>query len=303
MVRDEEPLHLFGRMRGPPAHHADRHARRRGDVPDRRAPRASARRSASSGPVAGSTSWKSRTRCDVRTDAGRERRPDHRREDRHEGLQPRRVPLGGEALPVGHPALRREPVEQLPVEAVQAEPDDRRAAARRAPRALRGVRRVHRLRRRPRASPRAREADGFSAALPQDSAPRQTETRGEAGDRDPSARSRGPHVRRRRAALQQLERLDDGRLARREREGAAEEGDRVLLAPEAGPDERERVERLRGPAWAPRSGESVASARRQSFCLKSSSASARWIASLSGYSCARRARGPRAPAAPLAFTS
>ena len=88
-------------------------------------------------PVFGSTSWKSRTRW---TSGPTPVAAVVQRIGESSGIEAREVRRGtlrGEALPVRHPALAREPVEELPVEAVQTEPDDagavrRPAAAERA---------------------------------------------------------------------------------------------------------------------------------------------------------------------------
>ena len=128
VVRDEEPLDFLGRVRRPPAHDADGEARRRRHVPDGRH-RARVARDRHLLTALRVDLLEIQDLVDLRTHAGRDRRPDDRREHRHVALQRRRVAFGGQPLPVRHLPFRGEPVEQLPVEPVEAEPDDRRAPA------------------------------------------------------------------------------------------------------------------------------------------------------------------------------
>ncbi len=144
VVRDEEALHLFGRMRAPPADDAHGHSRRRRHVPDRRH-RARAPGDRHLLPGRGIHLLEIENPVDVGPHARRQRRPDHRRENRHVRLEARRVALRDQALPVRHPAFRRETVEQIPVEAVQTEPDDRRAVPRGSRRSDSRVRLIHGL--------------------------------------------------------------------------------------------------------------------------------------------------------------
>ena len=137
VVGDEEALDLFRRVRRPPAHDADGAPLRRGDVPDGRHG-ARVARDRLLLPADDVDLLEVEDAVHVRADAGRDRRPDDRREDRHEARQPRRVALGRQPFPVRHLALGGEPVEEIPVEAVEPEPDDRSAASRRAA----GTRRV-----------------------------------------------------------------------------------------------------------------------------------------------------------------
>ncbi len=125
-VGDEVAVDLFRRMRRPPAHDADLPARCRRQIPgSRRAARAS-----------GDGDLPPRIRIDllevedamdIGRDARRRRRPEHRRDQGIVAREARGVALGREPLPVRHPSFGREPVEQLEVEPVEAEPDDRRA--------------------------------------------------------------------------------------------------------------------------------------------------------------------------------
>ena len=112
------------------------------------------------------------------------------------------------------------------------------------------------------------EADGFSVPLPQDSAPSRQRPADEAGDRDPSGAHdvlTAPPPRRPAAA----------RATGRRSAGPARAPGSGGRGRSRRPCARGRPGRARahsasaGPAWAARSGESVASAFRQSFCLKS----------------------------------
>ena len=124
VVGDEEALDLLRRMRGPPAHDAHRQARGGGHVPDRRhGTRVSGDRHLLAGDRIHLLEVEDTV--DLRTDSGRQRRPHDRREDRYVGLEARGVSLGLEPLPVGHPPFGGQPVDELEVERVEAEPDHR----------------------------------------------------------------------------------------------------------------------------------------------------------------------------------
>ena len=129
MVGDEKPLHFFGRMRRPPPDDADLAARRGGDVPDR----------GYRARISGNRDLAPGLRIDlleiehavhVGCDSCRRRRPEDRRDQWKEAFEARPVPFLREALPVRHASLGGEPVEKLPVEAVEADPDHRCAPAR-----------------------------------------------------------------------------------------------------------------------------------------------------------------------------
>ena len=152
VVRHEEALHLLGRMGGPPPDDADRDARGRREVPDR-GDRARTPRDRHPRARGGVDLLEVQHAMHVRAHAGRDARPHDRGERRREAPEARAVALRREALPVRHPTLGDEPVQQLPVQAVQTQPDDRSAGPAGARRAGRRVdvldgRRSRRARRR-----------------------------------------------------------------------------------------------------------------------------------------------------------
>ena len=146
-VRHEETVDLLGWMGRPPADDADLAPRGRGHVPHGRyCPRASRDGDLRAGLRV--DLLKIEDSMDVGSRAGRRARPEDRRDQREEGLEPRGPALRDEALPVRHLPLGREPVEDLPVEPVEADPDHGRATARRAGHARRAGRDVEILHRR-----------------------------------------------------------------------------------------------------------------------------------------------------------
>ena len=131
VVGHEESFDLFGRMRGPPADHAHAQPRRRREIPHGRH-RARESRDRHLLPRLPVDLLEIEDPVHVGPHTGRGRGPQQRREDRKEAREPAGRALRDEARPVGHLAFRRKPVEQLPVEAVQAEPDHGCPGSRRA---------------------------------------------------------------------------------------------------------------------------------------------------------------------------
>ncbi len=123
-IGHEKAVHLLGGMRRPESHDPDASPGGGREVPDGgHGAREAGDRDLLSGP--GVHFLKVEHPVYVGSDARRRGRPDDGRQDREEARYLARRTLGDEPLPVRHLAFRGEPVEELPVEAVEPDPYDR----------------------------------------------------------------------------------------------------------------------------------------------------------------------------------
>ena len=123
-VGHEEAADLLGGMGGPPAHNTYIVTGRGREVPGRRhrAREAGNRRFL---PGLGIDFLEVEDAVEIGSYARRRGGPENRGEDRREAREVGRVTLRRQALPVGHLAFAGQAIEQLPVQGVHPQPDDR----------------------------------------------------------------------------------------------------------------------------------------------------------------------------------